>query len=273
MSLATQRRNLRHAIASYVPRWLSNRVGQNVGYSVLYVLAAVLDIMVEVQTEGLLAAMPGKGTPTALPLIGYSRGIARGTSEGDTSYGNRLVQWLDLWRTAGSDTGLLLAVLSLFLPTSVKVRVVDNSSNWSWYLAGATTFPPGASSPTPPSFLWSAGNWNWDGNTTSWWRIWVIVDVNPLGWTIGPKWGDGGRWGDTGRYWGIAGPAVGQIDALRALVKQWKAAHAWVVSIILTTNDSRFDPTKPAGGGINPDGTWGNVANRPTDCVFIDGVS
>jgi len=266
-------RNLRHSVASYSPRWLANRPnGLNVGAKVLYTLAAVLDIFVEVQNQGTNAALPGQGTPTALPLIGFSRGITRGFLEGDTSYAQRLVQWLDLWRCAGRPVGLLLAVLGLFLPTSLTVRVVDNNGNWYWFNLGDTPFPPGASTPALPHFSLSQGNWNWDGNTAQWWRQWLIIYVGPLGWTVGPKWGDGGKWGDPGRLWGISGPQAGQLQALRALVKQWKAAHVWVPNIILTANTARFDPAHAAGGGVNPDGTWGNPANRFSDCAFLDGV-
>lgn len=267
-------RNLRHSIASYSPRWLANRPPNlNVGAKLLYTLAAVLDIMVEVQLQGTYAAMPGVGTPTALPLIGFSRGIVRGFSESDDSYGDRLVQWLDLWRCAGRPVGMLLALLGLFLPTSVAVRTVDNSGNWYWYDVGATPFPPGTSTPTTPNFRLNAGNWNWDGNTAEWWRMWIIIYIGPLGWTVDPHWGDGGKWGDTGRLWGLTGPLPGQIAALRSLIKQWKAAHCWVPNIILTANTARFDPAHAAGGGVNPDGTWAIPSNRFSDCAFLDGVT
>jgi hypothetical protein len=268
-------RNLRHSVASYSPRWLANRLGLTVGAKVLYTLAAVLDIMLEVENQGLYAQLPGLGTNTALPYIGFSRGIMRGFAESDLSYSNRLIQWLDLWRGAGRPVGMLLAVLGLFSPVSLTVRVVDNSGNWYWYNLGQTPMPPGATTPLPPNVLLQQGNWNWDGNAASWWRMWVIVYVGPLSWTVGsagPHWGDGGHWGDAGRLWGITGATAGQIQALRVLVKQWKAAHVWVPNIILTANTARFDPTHAAGGGVNPDGTWGNPANRFTDCVFLDGA-
>jgi hypothetical protein len=267
-------RNLRHSVASYSPRWLSNRPGGlNVGAKLLYTLAAVFDILLEVQVQGQNAALPGRGTPTALPHIGFTRAITRGFSEADASYETRLIQWLDLWRCAGRPVGLLLAVLGLFLPTSVTVRLVDNSGNWYWFNAGETPFPAGATAPQLPHFLLSQGNWNWDGNTTAWHRCWLIIYVGPLGWSVpGPHWGDGGKWGDPGRFWGISGPQAGQLQALSALLKQWKAAHAYFPNIILTTNTARFDPTHAAGGGVNPDGTWSNPVNRFSDCAFLDGV-
>src|SRR4029077_5191596 len=123
-------RNLRHSLKAYTPRWLSDRQGFQVGYSVLYTLAAVLDIFLEVQLQGQLAALPGLGTPTALPLIGFSRGLLRGFSESDVSYSQRLPQWLDFWRCAGRPVGMLLALRWLFINTPLTVRTVDNNGNW-----------------------------------------------------------------------------------------------------------------------------------------------
>lgn len=267
-------RNLRHAVASYSPRWLSNRPGGlNNGAAILYTLGAVLDVMLEVNTQGVFAGRPSTAPSSALPAIGYTRNMIRGIGESDASYAARLPQWLDLARTAGRPVGLLLGTLFWALPSSVACRVVDNQGNWFWYNTGANPFPPGASTPVVPNFLLNQGNWNWDGDTTKWWRIWLIIYVGPLGWTVpGWHWGDGGHWGDAGRLWGVGGATAGQISALRSVCKQMKAAHSWLVNIILTTNTARFDPTHAAGGGVNPDGTWGNPANRFSDCAFLDGV-
>jgi hypothetical protein len=261
----TRFRDMSDAIS---PTWLNGPVGQRFRYS----MSVLYDALSDAAGYANLARFPLHAPFDALPLLGADRQIVQGFAESNASYANRLVQWLDLWRAAGSPMGVLLAVLSLFLPTSVRVRTVDNSSNWNTYDYGANPFPIGAAVPTPPTYVKGASNWDWDGNTTPWWRAWVIVYVQAMGWTIGPHWGDGGHWGDPGRLWGITGPQASQLATLRAVVKQWKPAHSWVLNIILTTNDARFDPAQPAGGGINPDGTWGNPANRFTDCVFLDGV-
>lgn len=265
-------RNLRHSLKSYTPRWLADRPGLQTGYSVLYTLAAVLDVFLEIQLQGQRAALPGVGTPTALPLIGNTRGIIRGFGESDGSYAGRLPLWLDFWRCAGRPVGMLLALRWLFINTPLTIRTVDDHGNWYWYLDSDVPFSPGATAPLRPHFLLNQGNWNWDG-TAQWWRFWVIIYVGPLGWTISPKWGDGGKWGDPGRLWGIAGPQPGQIAAIRALVRQIKAAHCYIPNIILTDNLARFDPTHAAGGGVNPDGTWGVPSNRFTDCAFLLGTS
>jgi hypothetical protein len=263
---ATSRfRDMSDAISS---TWLNGPVGQRFRYS----MAVLYDALSDAAGYANLARFPGTCPSDAFPLIGADRQIDRGFLEADGSYANRLVQWLDLWRAAGSPMGVLLAVLGLFLPTSLRVRTVDNSSNWNTYDFGANPFPISSAVPTPPTYVLGGGNWNWDGNTVPWWRCWVIVYVGSLGWTIGPHWGDGGHWGDPGRLWGISGPLPGQLPTLRAVIKKWKPAHAWVQSVILTTNNARFDPAHAAGGGVNPDGTWGNPANRFSDCVFLDEV-
>jgi hypothetical protein len=250
------------------PTWLNGPVGQRFRYS----MAVLYDALADGAGYAVLSRFPQTAPADALPLIGADRQITRGFAESNASYENRLIQWLDLWRSAGSPMGVLLAVLGLFLPTSIKVVTVDNSSNWNTYALGANPFPITAAVPTPPVYAKGTNNWNWDGNFALWWRTWVILYVSPLGWTIGPHWGDGGHWGDVGRLWGLTGPLPGQIPTLLAVLKQWAAAHSWIVNVILTTNSARFDPAQPAGGGINPDGTWANPANRFTDCVFLDGV-
>lgn len=248
--------------------WLNGPIGQKYRYS----SAVLWDALADAMGYAVLARFPQRTSSDGLPIMASDRQIDRGFSEGDTSFTNRLLQWLDLWRAAGSPMGVMLAVLGLFLPTSIQIRTVDNSSNWNTYPLGATPFPFGAAIPTPPTYVSGAGNWNWDGNTAPWWRAWMILYVSPLGWTIGPHWGDGGKWGDAGRLWGITGPHAGVIPTLLAIIKKWKPAHTQILNVILTTNNSRFNPALPAGGGVNPDGTWGNPANRPSDCVFLDGV-
>lgn len=250
------------------PTWLNGPVGQRYRYS----MAVLWDALADASGYAVLSRFPLRTSPDAYPIMGADRQIDQGFSESGTSYANRLIQWLDLWRAAGSPTGVMLAILGLFLPTSVAIRTVDNSSNWNTYPLAATPMPAGASVPIPPTYVAGGGNWNWDGNTAPWWRAWIIVYTGPLGITIGPHWGDGGKWGDAGRLWGLSGITASQIATLRAVIKKWKPAHSWIVNIIFTNNTARFDPAAPAGGGVNPDGTWGNPANRPNDCVFLDGV-
>jgi hypothetical protein len=251
------------------PTWLNGPVGQRFRYS----QAVLYDALADAAGYAVRARFPLLTSSDALAPLDADRQIDRGFSESDASFANRLVQWLDLWRIAGSAGGVMLATLGLFLPTSVKIRTVDNNSNWNTYNLGATPFPFGADAPTPPTYVKGAGNWNWDGDATKWWRAWVIIYVTPLGWTAGPNWADGGHWADPGRLWGITGPTVSQIQTIRQVVAKWKPAHTEVTNIILTFNNSLFDPAQPAGGGINPDGTWGNPSNRPTGAAFIQGVS
>ena len=250
--------------------WWNGPNGQRFRYceSVLY------DALADATGYAVISRFPSLAPPDAFSYLQSDRQIDQGFSEPNASFALRLRQWLDLWRAAGTPTGVMLALLGLFLPTNVTIRTVDNSSNWNTYTAGGGfPFPIGADSPTPPTQVPTAGNWNWDGNATAWYRAWVIIYVSPLGWTI-PGWhyDDGGTWDQTGRLWDIGGATYAQIQTIRAIVAKWKPAHTNVVNIILTTNTSRFNPASPAGGGVNPDGTWGNPANRFSDCVFLDGV-
>lgn len=248
--------------------WLNGPVGQRFRYS----MAVIYDALADAAGYAVILRFPLKTSTDGLPLIGGDRQILRGPTELDASYANRLVQWLDLWRAAGNSMSVLLAVLSLFLPTMPRVRTVDNTSNWYSYDYNFNPFPIVQPLPTPPVYIVGGGNWNWDGNTVPWWRCWVIIYATNLGWTTGPKWGDGGSWGGPNRLWGIGGTTASFLAQLRQIIKQWKPAHAWVYNIVIALADNLFDPSHAQGGGINPDGTWGNPANRPANAIFLDGV-
>lgn len=249
------------------PSWLNGPVGQRYRYA----MAVLYDALADGAGYAVRSRFPLLAPPDAFSYLQSDRQIDQGFSESQASFANRLVQWLDLWREAGNAGAVLLAVLGLFLPTSVRVRTVDDSSNWNTYLAGAVPFPIGADSPTPPTLVQQAANWNWDG-TSQWWRAWVIIYANPLGWSGSPLWGTG-NWGDVGRLWGITGPTSQMLATLRAVIKKWKPQHTTVTNIIISFDDTLFDPALGPDGTHNPNGTWGNPANRPANAVFLDGVT
>lgn len=91
-------------------------------------------------------------------------------------------------------------------------------------------------------------DWNWDGNTANWSRFWVVI--TGTGWAR-THWGDGRKWGEG--VWGCNAP-LDQVHVLRRIVRKWKPGH--MVAIIVVVLD---DVAWAAG---QPDGTWGNPANR-----------
>lgn len=97
-------------------------------------------------------------------------------------------------------------------------------------------------------------DWNWDGDAANWSRFWVIITDH--GWSR-THWGDGRKWGE-----GVWGCTASQAEAqtLIRIVRKWKPAH--VVAIIVVVMD---DVAWAAG---QPDGTWGNPANRNTAALY-----
>ena len=254
-------RGIRHALTSMVPNWLSNRPTLNVGFRSLYALAMVFDFLVEMMLQGVYAAMPGKGTSTALPFIGASRGILQGLTESNTSFAVRLRNWLTFWYNAGS-AEVMAQMIQSFLPNNPVVRIVDRAGNWvTANQDGTTTF---ARDPL----------WNWDSvsnpERAGWWSdIWVIVYPDPwISWETGvnpAQFPDGWTNPLANTQWQSGGPqgvGIGHnvpriaVDGILSIVSTWKGAHTYVVAMIFTTIAGLFKPGASTNPGA-PDGTWG----------------
>lgn len=259
---------LRDALHLITPWWLSDRVeaGKTVGYRYLWSAVSVLDALLEGQLQGLQAPWPGKGTPTALPYIGRSRGILRGQSDTDEEYAAKLRGWLDRWLAAGSQLAIAREIHD-YLEDHPRVRVINRSGHWVTLNADGTTETADAA-------------WDWDSvsnpeRANYWSELWVVVYTT----NIPPA----GTWGD-GRKWGARDSGLGHVitridrDALRNLISTWKSAHSLVRAVIWTSDDTLFDPTD---AGTCPDGTWGQwskggsgsrVASRNTTCRYWEGL-
>lgn len=236
------------SVAHFVPYWLANRKDRNVGYKILYAIALVLDSMVEFSLQGIYARFPGKGTTTALPYTGRSRGIIRGEAETDASYEARLRAWLDIWPNAGSDEVLARAIQS-YLANSPRVRIVDRSGHWTTLESDGTVTRTNAA-------------WDWDSISNPersdplypWWSdIWIII--YPCEWPI-----TGSALASLVGVWGTSELGTGHavqraaVDAITALCAQWKGTHCWLQAIIWSYDSSLFNPSSP---GSLPDGRWG----------------
>lgn len=255
----------RNALASAVPKWMQNRPFFQIGFKILWAFASVLDFFFAQVTEGQAAAWPGIGTPTALALIGQSRGILRGEIETSPAYAKRLQGWRATWEGAGSSE-VLVKQIQAYLGNTPTVRVVDRAGNWVSIAPDGTTTKVQAGS--------ASWVWNWDGTsnperssaTAPWWSdLWIIV--YPCEWpvTAGTTGGGGldAIWGRSDIGIGHAVPRAAN-DAIRALAQQWKGAHTWVEAIIWSYDATLFDPA--VVNASNPtDGTWGNWAYDARD--------
>jgi hypothetical protein len=236
---------IRDRVRGYVPWWLSDRhysSGKTVGFRFMWAVISALDVYMQVALEALQSAWPGKGTPTALPLIGRSRGILRGEADTDAQYAAKLRMWLDKWANAGTQRQLAIEIHE-YLANRPQVRIVNRAGHWVTVAADGTVTTATAS-------------WNWDSVSNPersgfWSEMWIII--YPTQWAFSGNWGDGRQWG--ARDSGIGHRVSRQeVDAVKGLIGQWKSAHSKVRAVIWTSDATLFDPTNPA---TRPDGTWG----------------
>lgn len=237
-------------------KWASDRdrgTGNGLfrGNALFFAWAGSGDDWIDRMLQGIAAAWPGNGTPTALPYIGRNRGILRGETETDDSYAARLLEWRSLWRGdlpdgggAGSQLGLAKAIRG-YLGNAPRVRVVNRHGFWTTINAdgsiervrGVTFDWDSVSNPERAGYFWDQ---------------WVIVYQTQ--WPVDGTWGDGETWGGTLGF-GMNNDAVAY-DAIGSLCRQWKAARTYIRSIIWCYDDTLFDPSNPAS---LPDGTWGQA--------------
>lgn len=89
-----------------------------------------------------------------------------------------------------------------------------------------------------------------------------------------------GSYTGTSDAWGVTETTdIGQ--SLVIIARQFKGAHTWIRVVAVSFDLALFDPAQPEGGGINPDGTWGQwsivsggayVESRFTNAVYGDEV-
>ncbi len=264
----------RDAFKKYTVGWLSERPnqlgGKTAGYRVLWAMIAPLDAAAEFMVQSLQAPWPGKGTPTALPWIGRSRGMVRSQGETDDEYGGRMATWLERARELGSMLATARA-LHEFLENRPRVRIFNRAG--ACIEVAETTGDVTRYAPDP-------SRWDWDSisnpeRASFWWDEWIVVYPS--------EWADTGLWGD-GRAWGARDSGIGhqvtrkEIDAVRGIVDYTKAAQTNVRAIVWTSDAALFDPTDPM---TCPDGYWGlwskdggggsRVASRnTTTCRYWD---
>ena len=253
----------RDRIKTLCPTWLQDGVGERLMYSA----GLGVDLVAEKSLQAIRARMPGKGDPSALPILGADRRIRRGFAETDESYAGRLSGAFDSWQIAGTARGKMEQLAGYLSPEQVVFRQVSNSSAWD------TLAIDGSYSHT----LASPANWDWDGDSTSWWRFWVILYPPASLWVTEGTWGDGQLWGDGGT-WGTTATTE-QIASLKAIVADWRAAHAVPLWLVIAFDPASFDPAGAPGAPL-PDGTWGTwgtdvagvrVPSRLATARYVDG--
>jgi hypothetical protein len=209
------------------------------------------DLGIQALNESLFARFPGLGTPTALPLIGKDRGIPKGMSDTSATWAAKLIKWIDRWRTAGSQRAVAQAIQD-YCTDAPRVRVVNRNGCM-------TTLEHDG------SFSFEIVTWDWDSlshprrndpDEPYWSELFIVVYTPP--WDVSPPWGTSSV-PDQGL--GQLCPRV-DVDAIKALLEQWKSAHTYVRAVLWSYDATLFDPSMPA---TMPDGTWGSWSYTPPD--------
>lgn len=252
--LISQSGGWRSIFTRWIPWWFSDRVedGFAVAYRILWTVVATLDGLQEIALQGIFAAWPGFGTPTALAMIGRSRGMIRGMSESDASYAKRLREWLTRWQTAGSQHNLIAAFHEYVLGNPRGFIVNRAGQRVSIAADGTLTEDVIA--------------WDWDSlsnpernaspsHATFWSELWIVVYATP--WAVSAATWPDLAWGNHETGLGHLVPRA-DVDAIKGLLEagpSQHSAHSCVRCVIWSYDDTLFDSSTPA---TMPDGTWGH---------------
>jgi hypothetical protein len=240
---------LRGIFGRYLPSWLSDNFPSlpSYGYRLLFICATFVDSEIDRMLQGSLAK-DGRGSPTALKYIGQARGVVRGRYDTDEEFFAKLRTWIDRNKERGQQRRLAREIWEYLGDDgsgASRVRVVNRAGWW------VTIDEAGDLTETQ-------ADWDWDSVShpersdvdEPWWSdLWIVIYPS---WTF--------RAGDLGDLTGADGFAIGhmapdvEIDALKILFREWKAAHECIRCVIWTTDDTLFDPDDPM---TCPDGTWG----------------
>lgn len=217
--------------------WLQD----DVGGVILRAHGVVVDALDDRLRQGIMAALPGQGTPTALGYIGSDRQIERGPTQTDQGYAAQLSAAFDTWRGAGGARTILNQMRLYYAPANgPTMRAVSDHAVWH------------EQDPVTGNVVKTVvipSNWNWDGNAR-WWRGWVILQSTGQWtldyWNLPGVWGDGGVWGSNMSY--------GEAQSIKNILRKWKAAHNTDATIILTFDPSLFQKSNLVAANVNGQG-------------------
>lgn len=249
--------SLRGSLAKVVPTWLQNAPGFRNLYIVVWAYALLGDCLLEIAWEGQLATYPGVGTPTALPLIGASRGLLQGPNEPDAVFAARCIDFRATWKEAGSAQSLATEIQAFLVGSGTLgagvypvVRVVDRR--------GAC-----ATAHADQSVTFENISWHWDDTggfiedrqyyvpeLDTWWsELWILVQDFTTHYTSfsDPNWTSAWNSGDQ-TLDGVCPQAT--VQGITQIISSFKGAHTHVRALVLVP-----DPTTYA-----PDGSQGNAS-------------
>lgn len=254
--------SLRARLEDFVPPWLADGAGTFAsGFRVVWSLALIADAFVDLVIEGSNAALPGRGTPTALPAIARSRMITRGRVETDAEHVERLIAWRELHQSRGSMAAMTREVQNYLGRTNGgewhTVICVSRGNTWGVRREdGAYEFYDDADL----GFAWDWDSVSHPERASCWSDMWIIV--LPSGYEPHLAW-----------WWASADSGLGhdasqkQVGELREIVMRWRAARTRIRGLIWSpkivpagypgAGQVAFDPLPGGPLPYVPDGTWG----------------
>lgn len=229
----------------------------------LEAVALTLDGAADGMLMGMRLGYPLRCPADQLPVIAFDRGISLYPTEPTASRRQRLRMWWQLHKARGSHQGEMRHTQPYFLPGLAlpSIHIVHQDGTGAiatWHkLDGAGKY---TSQQVTPS------NFNYDGQDAKWSRFGVFVDMTGTGVDPGPLYGDGHDYGDGSTYGG--GLTAAQTADIAAMFRDWKAAHSWLLFVVLVWPPATIDPT--ATPVQDADGRW-SLPNGPnTWGVLVD---
>lgn len=162
-----------------VPPWL--RTGNGEKY--MYVLELMRDLLCQKAYEAMTIRLPGVGDESNIPYLAFDRNLVQGPAEPNASFTGRLTGAFEAWDESGSAlavVGQLQAYLQNLQPgvdpTFPLITIVGNSSSvshntWNQVYQGTPIGAPPTLTTVYPA------NFNWDNDTSSTWRSWLILPM------------------------------------------------------------------------------------------------
>jgi hypothetical protein len=229
----------------------------------LYCHALIADAALELILQAAIVRFPGIGTETALSRMARDRGIRQGFAETSESFAERLLDWLDAHKRAGSAFEVMRQVQGYLGPKKPRIRHVITKgppypvSVWRTLNTDGTT-----------ETAIKAVNFDWDGldtDNTYTSRAWLII------YSVSPEnpWDTDGDWDSTAAStwdedeligtWGSTATQA-QIQGVRDIIRDWKGAQSLYQEVIISFDATNFDPEDAAPP--NPDGTWAHYGTN-----------
>ena len=201
-------RTWRDALREISPVWLRSQIGS----SILYAAAAILDGLDDAVTTGVKARYPGLVMFESLKHIGAERRIRRGRYEGDEQYADRLIRWLDDHRRRGGPYAMLEQLHAHYRPNNFPVELR--------YASGRNY----VMEPVDGSIVRGDVTWTPPDDPPERWARWWLFYQWPEPIDDDGVWGDPGTWGDGGVWGSNLTPA--EVRDIRLVPREWNAQHA-----------------------------------------------